>query len=126
MRQCQCIKFSDSGSQIAASSGSAVVIVDLYSGDIISTLRGHVSKIKSISWMHLDSQLCTVGSEGAIFYWDVFNGIKRPESLNTPLHVVAGASFRDRSKAFLATPEKVLREFVVVPPVDTEVVTDKR
>ena len=120
IRQCNSVKFSKSGSHIAASSGSAVVVVDMLNGDVISTLRGHVSKIKSISWMHLDSIICTVGSEGAVFYWDVHSGVKKQESLNTPFPLTGGAGFGDRSRVFVSTPEKTVKEMVVVPSPDAD------
>jgi WD40 repeat protein len=111
----------------AANSGSSINVFNFFTGEVVATLRGHTSKIRSISWLNNDSRICSVGSEGAVFYWDIFpSGTKRPESLTKPLHVSAGATFADSSKAYVALPEKIIKEFVVVPPLDTEVPKDVR
>ena len=73
-------------------------------------------------------RICTVGSDGTIFFWDVFrNGNKRNgECLATPLHFTAGVTFGDRSKAYVSLPEKTIREFVIVPPVDSVIPKEPR
>lgn len=143
IRQCAVIKMSKGGALIAVSSASSINIHDFFTGDILLTLRffflfvlllilisyaritnsalhrGHASKIKSLQWMNIDSKLCSIGSDGTIFYWDVFpNEQKRSESISTSLHFSAGVSFSDRSKAYAALPEKTIREMVVISHVD--------
>ena len=128
IRQCTTISMSTGGSFVAANSGSTIEIIDVFTGDIVSSLRGHSSKIRSITWMYLDSRICTVGSEGAVYYWDVFpDGKKRSESFqNVKLSFNCGASYYDRSKTFVSMPEFKLREYVIVPPIDTEIPDEPR
>jgi cilia- and flagella-associated protein 57 len=77
--------------------------------------------------MNNDSRICSVGSEGAIFYWDVFpSGAKRLESLTKPMHVSAGTTFVDSTKAYVALPEKIIKELTVVLPIDAEVPKETR
>ena len=128
IRQCSIIKMSNGGNYIAINSASTIMVYDLFTLDIVASLRGHSSKIRSISWMNLDSRICTVGSEGAVFYWDVFpSGSKRQEGiLNKTISFTSGAGYQDRSKAFVSMPEKCIREYVIVPPLDTEIPEEPR
>ena len=128
IRQCTTISMSTGGNFIAANSASTISIFDVFTGDVVSSLRGHSSKIRSITWMHLDSRIATIGSEGAVYYWDVFpSGKKRPEGFQDPKSsILAGAAYNDRSKVFVSLSDFRLREYVIVPPIDTEVPDEPR
>lgn len=64
VRQCSLISISKGGSLIAVASGSSIIIINFFTGEIVSNLRGHVSKIRSIQWLCFDSRLCSIGSDG--------------------------------------------------------------
>jgi WD40 repeat protein len=71
-RACNLVKFSRGGQFFAVCAGTVVQIFHTHTGSLISTLRGHTNKIKSLTWLDLDSRCITVGGEGAVFYWDIF------------------------------------------------------
>ena len=124
VRQCNLVKFSNGGQFIAATTGSSINIFDLYTGAIVSTLRGHSSKIRSITWLNHDARLMSVGAEGAAFYWDLFPATKRPESRVMSAVFTAGTGFMDSSRAFVCTPDKILKELMITEPV-TAAATDQ-
>lgn len=63
-RNCSAIKFSRGGQYLAAANGTNLQLYNTYTGASVGTLRGHNNKIRSIVWMHCDSKIMTVGSEG--------------------------------------------------------------
>jgi WD40 repeat protein len=64
-RNCSEIKFSRGGQYLAAANGTNLQLYNTYTGAQVGTLRGHNNKIRSIVWLHCDSKIMTVGSEGA-------------------------------------------------------------
>jgi WD40 repeat protein len=66
-RNCSEIKFSRGGQYLAAANGTNLQLYNTYTGAPVGTLRGHNNKIRSIVWMHCDSKIMTVGSEGTSY-----------------------------------------------------------
>jgi hypothetical protein len=54
----------------------------------------------------------SVGMDGAVFFWDIFPGTMRSEHYNGKIGTifVAGTGFRDGSRVFVSTPEKLVKE----------------
>ena len=112
VRACNLVKFAHGGHFFAVAAGSVVQIFHTHTGGLVATLRGHTNKIKSITWLDMDSRCITVGGEGAVFYWDLFptpmRSTEKTHTAMVPFQTGAGPS--DGSRAYLSTAEKVIRE----------------
>mmetsp|Transcript_5890 Transcript_5890/g.6121 ORF Transcript_5890/g.6121 Transcript_5890/m.6121 type:complete len:1300 (+) Transcript_5890:152-4051(+) len=110
IRGCTEVKFSRGGQYIAAVNGANVQIFNTYSGAIVSTLRGHTAKVRSIIWMHLDSKLMTVGQEGTVYFWEAYTGARSPDCYIGVIPITAGTALSDGSKAYTISNERQLKE----------------
>ena len=87
-------------------------------------LRGHANKVCNFVWQNLDSRLMSVGMDGAVYFWDIFPSQCRTEHYNGKIGTifVGGIGFKDGSKAFVATPEKIVKEICFNRSVDAALV----
>ena len=93
---CKEILFSHGGHMFAAASGQTIHVYNFYSNEPTPryVLKGHVSKISSLSWLDDDSGLVSSGFNGVIYSWllkdqkhmDIFEekGIIIYSSFNVP------------------------------------------
>ena len=109
-RNCSLVKFSRGGQYLAAANGTNLQLYNTYTGAPVGTLRGHNNKIKSIVWMHCDSKIMTVGTEGMVYFWDLFPVNRRPEHFSGNIQISSGVGPADGSKVYIATQDKVLKE----------------
>ena len=110
VRNCPEVKFSKGGQYIAAVNSANIQVFNTYTGALVSTMRGHSARIRSIVWTNNDAQLFSMGSEGAVFYWDVFKGSRRQEQYTGAMPHTAGVGLSDGSRVFTATTDRVIRE----------------
>jgi cilia- and flagella-associated protein 57 len=119
IRSCAFVKFSHGGHYLAVVAGSSIYIYDTFTATVISTLRGHANKIRSVVWMHSDTKLMSVGVDGMVFYWTPFTlTSSRPLQYNHPSAFLCGSTLQDGSRAFVVTNERVLKEFSFSRAVD--------
>lgn len=109
-RQVSYIKFSKGGHYLAAANGANLQIYQTYTGTTVATLRGHNNRIRSVIWLNYDSQLMTIGAEGAVYYWDLFPVAKRAEHYPGNVPIFTGAGPADGSSVFIATHDKLVKE----------------
>ena len=114
IRGSQEIRFSRGGMYLATANGANVQIFNTYSGTLVSTLRGHTAKVRTIIWQNLDSKLITVGQEGTVYFWDASTG-KRSEESSFPgvVPVTTGTALIDGAKAYTVSSERVLKEIPI-------------
>jgi cilia- and flagella-associated protein 57 len=118
IRGCNEVKFSRGGQYIAAVNGANVQLFNTYSGSVVSTLRGHTAKVRSIAWMHHDSKLMTVGQEGTVYVWEAFTGARSPDCYIGVVPITAGTALSDGSKAYTISNERQLKEIPVKKAFD--------
>jgi len=109
-RQCSGIKFSHGGQYLAAMNGSNLQLYSTFTGASVGTLRGHNNKIRSVVWMQADAKIMTIGSEGMVYFWDLFPVTRRPEHFAGAIPITSGSGPMDGSKVFITTQEKLLKE----------------
>lgn len=111
-RNCSAIKFSRGGQYLAAANGTNLQIYSTFTGTPVGTLRGHNNKIKDVVWMQYDSRIMTVGSEGVVYFWDLFPMNRRPEHFSSTVPISAGTGPMDGSRAFVGTQDKLVKEIL--------------
>jgi hypothetical protein len=108
------IKFSKGGHYLAAAIGTNLQIYQTYTGTPVATLRGHNNRIKSVVWLNYDSQLMSVGTEGTVYYWDLFPVAKKAEHYPGTVPIFTGTGPMDGSTMFISTHDKMLKELLLL------------
>ena len=120
VRQCNLVKFSTGGQMIAAASGSSIIVFDAMTAKQICALRGHQSRIRSIRFTMGDSQIISVGAEGAVLLWDVGKATKIGDGFVSHTPYTSALTHSDMSRAFCVTADKTLKEIPLVKQYDPQ------
>ena len=109
LRSCSSVKFSRGGQYFAALSGLNISVFCTYDYSQLCTLKGHIAEICGFSWTSLDSRLVSIASDGAVFTWDVVQGVKCKEEFSSAAVLAGGAASADGSRVLCAHLDRKLR-----------------
>jgi WD40 repeat protein len=114
VKACNEVRFSNGGQYFAAVNNNTVYIYHTYSADLITTLRGHNSKVRSVCWKANDKQLYTCGADGFAILWDARHGTKVCETQvsRVQLSCVATSS-QDPNTTYVAGNDRKIKEIKV-------------
>jgi cilia- and flagella-associated protein 57 len=118
IRGCTEVRFSKGGHYIAAANGANVQIFNAMSGAVVSTLRGHTAKVRTIVWMNLDTKLMTIGQEGTVYFWEAFTGARGSDGFVGVMPITAGTATSDGCKAYTISNERQLKEIAMKKTFD--------
>jgi WD40 repeat protein len=110
VRQCSMVKFSIGGQFIAAACGASISIFETSTGKTVSSLRGHSSKIRSMTWTHRDTRMTTVGSEGTVYTWNTVPGKRRTAEHVGKYAYATGTTITPGEKSYVLNNERLLEE----------------
>lgn len=68
------LEMSQSGHLVAVITNNLIKIYSTIHFNLISQLRGHVGKIRQVSWCNHDSILISCGTDGIIYIFNIFTG----------------------------------------------------
>lgn len=108
--KCQEAVFSNKGHLLAASYGTKISIVSVFTFDVLQTLVGHNGLILSMSWCEDDLSLVSAGVDGAIYQWDIFSGKRTNEVVQKGIEYRGVATLQNN--IFAITNSGALREIV--------------
>jgi cilia- and flagella-associated protein 57 len=113
IKSCHECRFSWGGSYFAAVSNSLVQVHATYSGELVSTLKGHSGKVKSIAWKSGDRRIVTSSIDGSIIVWNVMRGLKEAEhnQLRVSFHCCVVST--DMMSCLAAGSDAVVRHFEI-------------
>jgi WD40 repeat protein len=81
IRVCRECRFSNGGQYFAAVNGNTIQVFSSWTFALISTMKGHIGKVRSIYWTEDDLSLVTSGMDGAIYEWNVLDGRRKSENV---------------------------------------------
>ncbi|XP_053985715.1 cilia- and flagella-associated protein 57 [Hylaeus volcanicus] len=87
IRCCKTVKFSHGGHLFAAVNGNIVQIYTTVGFVSYFILKGHTSRVKALLWSQTDTKLLTLGTEGAIYQWDMSTGRRSAEIILRGLNI---------------------------------------
>eukprot|EP01083_Nonionella_stella_P253176 871431_1 len=96
VRNCHECTFANGGHIFAAVNGDKIHIYNTYSGELISILRGHNQKIKSLYFSLDDTSLISAGAEGAVYEWSMFTFNRIQEMVNRQCPLNTAIITRDK------------------------------
>lgn len=79
IRCCKTARFSHGGHLFAAVNGNIVQVYSTIGFTSCFILKGHTSRVRTVLWSRYDSKLITLGTEGAIYQWDMTTGLRVAE-----------------------------------------------
>lgn len=89
------LAFSNDGRWLAAGSNNEIVIVDVSSGQLVATLRGHTDNVYSLAFLPADTRLASGSNDCTIRLWD----------LNTFTELAQLRGHVDRVTGLVVTPD---------------------
>ncbi|XP_033323342.1 testes of unusual size [Megalopta genalis] len=110
IRCCKTVTFSHGGHLFAAVNENIVQIYTTVDFASYFILKGHTSRVKALLWSQTDTKLLTLGSEGAIYHWDMNTGTRFAELIikNIDLHDIAISI--DEQIAYCIGNDSLIRE----------------
>lgn len=107
VKGCKECHFAKGGNMIAAANGNAISVYDFHTGDRISDLRGHNSKVRGIEWLE-SGNLLSCGQDGAVYLWDI-DGARRVGEFVQKGTVFTSVTYGNES-CFVVGNDRSLRE----------------
>jgi len=109
IKNCQECRFSHGGQFFAAVNGSVVQVFATYSGEMLTTLKGHSGKIRSLAWKAGDRKIVTASMDGNVFVWNVMKGVKEGEYSIPHIAWQCCACSNDMSGGMVVGSDSILR-----------------
>lgn len=110
IRCCRVARFSHGGHQFAAVNGNIVHVyttIDFHNPFI---LKGHTGKVKALLWSQTDLKMLSMGSEGAIYEWDMTTGARSSEVILKGVALRGIALSADTTFAYCIAHDDRIRE----------------
>ncbi|XP_016840844.1 cilia- and flagella-associated protein 57 [Nasonia vitripennis] len=79
IRNCKIAAFSYGGQMFAAVNGNIIQVYATIDFNTRFLLKGHTEIIRGITWSQDDARLVSIGSEGAVYEWDMNTGLRSAE-----------------------------------------------
>merc|ERR1719204_2626241 len=108
---CRECRFSNGGLIFAAVNGDKIHIYSTYSGELLSILRGHNQKIRSLYFNLSDTSLISAGAEGAVYEWSMFSFSRIQEHVNRQCPLNTAIMTKD-AKIYCTGTHPLLNEII--------------
>ncbi|XP_015597863.1 cilia- and flagella-associated protein 57 [Cephus cinctus] len=110
IRNCKTVAFSYGGHLFAAVNGNLIQVYNVIGFRNRFILRGHTGKINQIAWSQSDMKLVSIGSEGAIYEWDMSTGQRSVEVILKGIAVNSIVITSDGSTCYCIASDNQIRE----------------
>ena len=100
VKSCYAVAYSPGGQYLAANSGGTVTLYSPYTLRVITTLAGHSSPVRCLTWDKAGTLLTTACYAGAVVVWDVTKSEQRSPTI--PRQGKVQAAYFDESLDYFA------------------------
>ncbi|CAF1482554.1 unnamed protein product [Adineta steineri] len=105
------LEMSQSGHFIAVITNNLIKVYSTIHFNLISQLRGHVGKIKQIIWCKNDSILISCGTDGMIYMFNIFTGMRENEIITKQFRYVGITVTNDCNRIYAITSDSTIKIF---------------
>ncbi|CAF4226817.1 unnamed protein product, partial [Adineta steineri] len=105
------LEMSQSGHFIAVITNNLIKIYSTIHFNLISQLRGHVGKIKQIIWCKNDSILISCGTDGMIYMFNIFTGMRENEIITKQFRYIGITVTNDCNRIYAITSDSTIKIF---------------
>ncbi|CAL7949933.1 unnamed protein product [Xylocopa violacea] len=110
IRCCKTVEFSYGGHLFAAVNGNIVQVYSTIGFINCFILKGHTNKVKTLTWTRTDTKLITLGTEGAIYQWDISTGRRTSEIILKGINLYDIAVSADEQITYCIADDNTIRE----------------
>lgn len=110
VRNCRTVAFSHGGHLFAAVNGNVVQVYTTIGFANRYLLKGHTGKIKGVAWSRSDMKLVSIGSDGAMYEWDMSSGRRSSEVIVKGVVLNSVALTADGSTVYCVGNDSRIRE----------------
>lgn len=110
IKNCREARFARGGHLFAAANGFLIQVYDAFTCDLLVTLRGHSSPVRSIRWAEDDETMTSAGLDGAVYRWSWRSGKRVSEFVNKQDSYTAAESTQDGVTAYAVGVKGFLEE----------------
>ncbi|CAF3625422.1 unnamed protein product [Rotaria sordida] len=105
------LEMSQSGHLIAVITNNLIKIYSTIHFNLISQLRGHVGKIKQVQWCKNDSILISCGTDGMIYMFNIFTGMRESEIITKQYRYIGIAVTNNCNRIYAITSDSNIKIF---------------
>lgn len=110
IKNCREARFASGGHVFAAANGFLIQVYDVYTCDLLITLRGHSNPVRSLRWADNDESLTSAGLDGAVYRWSWRSGKRVGEFVTKQDSFGCAASTQDGATAYAVGAKGFLEE----------------
>lgn len=121
VKQCCEVRFSTGGHLFAAVNGTTVHVYNTYTVENVATLRGHSGKVTALFWSPDDTNLTSVGRDGAVYEWRLADLKRCRENVLKGCQYSGVAQSPDGLTIFTAGSDGTIKEMEDSPNSGTQI-----
>lgn len=110
IKNCKIASFSHGGHLFAAVNGNIVHVYSTMDFRSRFLLKGHTGIITGFSWSKMDAKLITIGNDGAVYEWEMFNGTRITEVIIKEVTINGVVLSSDDSTIYCISNDKKIHE----------------
>ncbi|XP_076234209.1 testes of unusual size [Calliopsis andreniformis] len=110
IRCCKTVSFSHGGHLFAAVSENIVRVYTTIGFVNHFILKGHISRVRALLWSQTDTKLLTLGTEGAIYQWDMSTGQRSAEIILRGINLNDIVLSADETISYCVANDSSIRE----------------
>ncbi|CAN0520182.1 unnamed protein product, partial [Ectocarpus sp. 12 AP-2014] len=115
VKHCRVVCFSGGGQYFSFSHNAQQVLVyETFTCNLVTSLKGHQGRIRSIVWKERDRRILTASSEGQVYLWETCTGKRLPDIYQARCALHAASATRDFSRQFCVGDDMQIRELNLV------------
>ncbi|CAM9100917.1 unnamed protein product [Ectocarpus sp. 6 AP-2014] len=114
VKHCRVVCFSGGGQYFSFSHNAQILVYETFTCNLVTSLKGHQGRIRSIVWKERDRRILTASSEGQVYLWETCTGKRLPDIYQARCALHAASATRDFSRQFCVGDDMQIRELNLV------------
>ncbi|CAM9298321.1 unnamed protein product, partial [Laminaria digitata] len=114
VKHCRVACFSGGGQYFSFSNNAQVLVYETFTCNLVTSLKGHQGKIRSIVWKDRDRMVLTASSEGQVYIWESATGKRLPDTYQARCSLHVASATGDFSRQFCVGDDMQIRELNLV------------
>ncbi|XP_046661792.1 cilia- and flagella-associated protein 57 [Homalodisca vitripennis] len=110
IRTCREAAFSNTGNMFAAVNASVIQIYCVVTFQCVYYLKGHNGIIRSLVWTASDKSLYSCGSDGAVYEWNMFDGMRVNDVITKECDYMGISATQDGKMVYGVGSDGLLKE----------------
>eukprot|EP00941_MAST-03F_sp_MAST-3F-sp1_P005113 g5113.t1 len=110
VKNCTEVRFSKGGHLFACAYNNAIQVYSTFTCELVTTLRGHNGKVKSIWWADDDAKILSAGLGGSVYQWDVLESKREVEFVKKSIKFTSAILSQDCKMALAVGSDNRLKK----------------